>query len=364
MTKLIFRVALILIALLSLAACAELVPAPPAPVVPQPLTTAPPLLTDRNQYFAASGVCATCHTDLTDRQGHDISFDTAWRATMMANSARDPYWRAGLRREALSHPAEADFIQDKCATCHMPMAQTTINLSSNGEDYAVVFGENGLAQPDNLNHNLAMDSISCTLCHQVTEAHLGTPEGDSGHYTIDPTTSADQRTAYGPFQPDPRQVAYMQASSGFVQKQSTHIQTSELCATCHDLYTESFDAITGELRPDEFPEQMPYSEWEHSAYRETKTCQSCHTPVATSQAPVASLGDPMPLPRAEVSQHIFVGGNVYLPRIFQKFGAELGATASVEQFQNTINLTRRQLHNDTATLKLENAQTGRWHTSA
>jgi hypothetical protein len=356
MTKLIFQVALILIALLSLAACAELVPAPPAPAVPQPLTTAPPLLTDRNQYFAASGVCATCHTDLTDRQGHDISFDTAWRATMMANSARDPYWRAGLRREVLSHPAEADFIQDKCATCHMPMARTTINISTDGEDYAVVFGETGLAQPDNPNHNLAMDSISCTLCHQITEAHLGTPEGDSGHYTIDQTAGADNRTAYGPFQPESSQVAYMQTSSGFVQTHSAHVQTAELCASCHDLYTESFDATTGELRPVEFPEQMPYSEWEHSGYRETKTCQTCHMPVAANPAPVAGLGDPTPLPRTEVSQHPFVGGNVYLPRTLQQFGAELDVTASAAQFQNTINLTRRQLHNDTAKLGLENVR--------
>jgi hypothetical protein len=79
-------------------------------------------------------------------------------------------------------------------------------------------------------------------------------------------------------------------------------------------------------------------------------------PLATSLAHVASLGDPLPLPRAEVSQHIFVGGNVYLPRTLQQFGAELDVTASAKQFQNTINLTRQQLHRDTATLKLENVR--------
>ena len=354
MTKLFFRIALIVIALLSLAACAELVPAPPTPTVTKPITTAPPLLSDRGQYFAASGVCAACHTDLTDRQGHDVSFDTAWRSTMMANSGRDPYWRAGLRREVLNHPEAADFIQDKCATCHMSMARTTINLSSDGEDYAVVFGDTGLAASANPNHNLAMDSASCTLCHQITEAHLDTPEGNSGHYVIDPTASADNRTAYGPFQPDPNQAAYMQVSSGFVQEQGAQVQTAELCGACHDLYTESFDTTTGELRPDEFPEQMPYSEWQHSAYQGTKTCQTCHMPVAPSPTPVASLGNPAPSPRAAVTQHIFVGGNVYLPRALQQFGAELDVTSSVKQFQNTINLTRQQLHKDTATLKLEN----------
>ena len=354
MIKISLRVALVLIAFLSLAACAKLVPAPPKPTVTISNTTAPALLADRGQYFAASGVCATCHTNLTDSQGHDVSFDTMWRSTMMANSARDPYWQAGLRREVLNRPAAADFIQDKCSTCHMPMARTTINLSTDGKEYAVVFGKTGLIQPNNPNHNLAMDSISCALCHQISNTNLGTREGTSGHYTIDKTASADSRIAYGPFKPIPDQVAIMQASSGFVQTQSAHIQTSDLCASCHELYTESFDATTGELRPVEFPEQMPYNEWQHSVYSGTKTCQACHMPFAAGQAPVASIGNPAPSPRAQVSQHIFVGGNAYLPRILQQFGSELGVTASAAQFQNTIDLTRQQLQNDTATIELEN----------
>jgi hypothetical protein len=353
MIKLIFRVAFIVIALLSLAACAKLVPAPPKPTVTISNTAAPDLLSDRGRFFAASGVCAMCHTKLTDSQGHDVSFDTMWRSAMMANSARDPYWQAGLRREVLNHPAAADFIQDKCATCHMPMARTTINLSSDGEDYAVVFGATGLNQPTDPNHNLAMDSISCALCHQIGDVNLGAREGTSGHYTIDKTASADSRLAYGPFTPNPDQVALMQAASGFVQTQSAHIQTAELCASCHELYTESFDATSGELRPDEFPEQMPYNEWQHSVYSGTKTCEICHMPVAAGQAPVSSVGNPAPAPR-QVYQHIFVGGNSYLPRILQQFGSELDVTSSAAQFQNTINLTRQQLQNDTATVELKN----------
>ena len=30
--------------------------------------------------------------------GEDISIGFAWRASMMANSSRDPYWQAGVRR--------------------------------------------------------------------------------------------------------------------------------------------------------------------------------------------------------------------------------------------------------------------------
>ena len=48
---------------------------------------------------------------------------TDWRSTMMANAARDPYWQASVRREILDHPKLTAAIEDKCATCHMPMAR-------------------------------------------------------------------------------------------------------------------------------------------------------------------------------------------------------------------------------------------------
>ena len=51
-----------------------------------------------------------------------------------------------------------------------------------------------------------------------------------------------------------------------------------LCATCHTLTTEAFDAdgnVVGSL-----PEQVPYQEWQHSAFvAEEVGCQSCHMPA-------------------------------------------------------------------------------------
>ena len=41
----------------------------------------------------------------------------------MANSARDPYWQAAVRRETVDHPAAASAIQNECSACHMPMAR-------------------------------------------------------------------------------------------------------------------------------------------------------------------------------------------------------------------------------------------------
>jgi hypothetical protein len=311
------------------------------------------LFYEKGEFFATSGACASCHTNLTDSAGNNVSIDAQWRSTMMANSGRDPYWRAGLRREILVHPEFADYIQDKCATCHLPMARTTMNLNTG--EYLPVFGENGALDPDSPYHALAIDSVSCTLCHQIQNNEtFGTYEGFSGHYHIDADTHNTARTIYGPFDPDPTQITLMQSSSGYVQTQSNHIQTAELCASCHELYTPFFDVETGELADYEFPEQTPYGEWLHSDFKDTQTCQDCHMPSAEGLVQVANVGDPTP--RDNFSRHLFVGGNVYMLRIFRAYGEELGVTATPAQFGATIDATRDQLQNRTATLEITNSQ--------
>jgi len=320
-----------------------------ATATPTPVVMSLPM--ESGQYFDTSGVCATCHINMFDEHGNDISFATDWAATMMGNSGRDPYWRAGLRRETLENPDFSDFIQDKCATCHMPMARTTVNLAAG--EYLQVLDEGGAIDPNSPYHLLALDSVSCTLCHQITPEHLGTREGTSGHYTIDGVTDQLQRVIYGPFLPDATQAAFMQASTGGVQTVGDHISDSELCASCHTLYTPYFDVDTRELAPVEFQEQMPYEEWLHSDYRLNESCQTCHMPVVDGLASVASLGNPIPAMRTEVSQHTLLGGNVYLPRILQAFSEELEVAATDEQLQQYIDLTRLQLSEDTARVAVQ-----------
>lgn len=326
------------------------------PVLGQDATPTPtpllPLPAVNGRYFDTSGICATCHANMFDEHGNNISFDAAWAATMMANSGRDPYWRAGLRRETLENPDFADFIEDKCATCHMPLARTTTNLATG--EYLDVLGENGVVNPEHEYHQLALDSVSCTLCHQIGTEHLGTREGFSGHYTIDATAEETARVMYGPFLPDAAQSTLMQASVGAIQVKSTHIQASELCASCHELYTPYFDVDTRELAPIEFQEQTPYTEWLNSDYSASQTCQDCHMPVVDGLASVASVGNPIPAMRTQVSQHTLLGGNVYLPRILQQFSEELEVVATDAQLQQYIDLTRQQLQNDTARIALQN----------
>src|SRR5579864_1098099 len=73
--------------------------------------------------FQTSDRCLACHNGLTTPTGKDVSIGFDWRSSIMANSARDPYWQASVRREDLDHPESRGPIEDGCADCHMPMAR-------------------------------------------------------------------------------------------------------------------------------------------------------------------------------------------------------------------------------------------------
>ncbi|HVQ13262.1 MAG TPA: hypothetical protein VMS40_06715, partial [Vicinamibacterales bacterium] len=75
--------------------------------------------------FTHSENCLACHNTLVSAAGEDVSIGATWRSTMMANSARDPYWHASVRRETIDHAGQSAEIQNECATCHMPIAERT-----------------------------------------------------------------------------------------------------------------------------------------------------------------------------------------------------------------------------------------------
>jgi hypothetical protein len=329
---------------------------PPPTATPAYTPTAPPaevgqpgqpLPSDRGRYFAASGACAVCHENLTDDAGADVSIGAEWRGTLMANSARDPYWRATLRAEVESFPEQRAAIEETCARCHMPMAHFTATAEQS--DVAILDG--GFADPEHELNVWAMDGVSCSLCHQIREDGLGLPESYNGGYTIDDELPEGQRLAFGPYSVDEQQAEIMVAGSGFVPVASQHIAASEACATCHTLYTPYLDAngvVAGE-----FPEQVPYLEWFYSSYRRTASCASCHMPEAQGGVAIASSSTN---PRSPFARHVFAGANPYMLTLLQTFGGELGATAGTLHFQESIEASRDLLETETASVTLEDLE--------
>ncbi len=100
---------------------------------------------------------------------------------MMANSGRDPYWQAGVRRETLEHPESKAAIEDECTVCHMPMMR--YQAHTEGRE-GQVFSHLPF-DLDKQEDRLAADGVSCSLCHQITPEKLGTRDSLVGRFVID-----------------------------------------------------------------------------------------------------------------------------------------------------------------------------------
>jgi hypothetical protein len=298
--------------------------------------------------FTHSENCVACHNNLVAPDGEDVSIGSTWRSTMMANSARDPYWQASVRRETIDHPTRAAEIQDECAACHMPMSRRISHEAGGLGDVFAHVQKTGTTREDVSLHRLAMDGVSCTSCHQIAPDKLGTRESFNANFVIRPTPADGARVIFGPYRIDAGRKTIMRSVSGFVQAQGRHITESALCASCHTLFTTAFgpegEAI-GSL-----PEQMNYQEWQHSDFeKEERSCQSCHMPAAPGPIRIASvLGDA----RESLARHVFVGGNAHMVRLLNRYRTELGVDALPGELEATAQATLRQLQQDTATITL------------
>jgi len=300
-------------------------------------------------FATAADRCLACHSGIVDASGAAVPIAGAWRASMMANAARDPYWHAAIRAEVLDHPGFQAVIEDTCSTCHMPMARFTdfangesgeifTNLAMAGVAPGSISGQGEQEGPRAQHNALAMDGVSCTLCHQIQTDGFGERHSFGGGFAIDTSRQPGARQIFGPYEVDAGRTSVMRSSSRFVPTKGDHLSESELCATCHTLFTNHIDRdghVGGEL-----PEQAPYLEWLHSSYRTEKSCQDCHMPLAEGEAPISAV---LGQPRSGVSTHVFRGGNRYMLSLFKTYGEDLGVTATADELDAAILRTDENL---------------------
>jgi hypothetical protein len=316
----------------------------PAIFAPAPSWAAQTVHTD--ELFTTSHTCLACHNGLVTSAGEDVSIGFKWRASMMANSARDPYWHAAVRRETIDHPEASAAIQDECSKCHMPMARYEANLAGR---MGTVFEHLPIGSGTEPADLLAADGVSCALCHQITDEGLGTEESLVGNFRIEASQPDGERAIYGPFEIEDDRIRIMQSATGFRQTEGTHIQESEFCATCHTLITHALGPggeVIGEL-----PEQVPYQEWLHSDYRTERSCQDCHMPTVTEPVPITSvLGED----REGLSRHSFRGSNAFMLRMLQRYRSELGVEALPQELELAAQEASRHLETESARVSIEN----------
>ncbi len=294
-----------------------------------------PLPTGNNGWFTGSGICSGCHghdplqISMVDTSGRDVNVTDDWRSSMMANSARDPFWRAKVSHEVLVNPAHQAVLEDKCTSCHAPQGRHQFHLDS--------LGLYSIAHLDT--DQVALDGVSCVGCHRQSADSVGLLF--SGNIKFE-----QQDILYGPYS-DNIFTAPMVNFVGYEPMFGAHIHDAGLCAGCHTLITETVDTA-GNYSGDQFVEQATYHEWVNSAFNNEVdtlngiTCQGCHLPRIPDGVIISSNYAFLD-PRSPYGMHHFAGGNMFMLRMLREHIAELGLTATETQFDSTIARTVRNL---------------------
>ena len=276
-------------------------------------------------HFSGSGNCASCHDGLTDTAGDDVSIVKDWGASMMANASKDPFWQAKVATELERNPNLSSVINDKCTQCHAPMANYEITRVPNNA--VTLFGTGGILDPGHALHDAAMNAVSCTACHQIEDdATLGALEGFSGNYRINAS-----KTIYGQYSNITGQPMF--TNTGYTPAYSAHISDSAVCATCHNLKTPYVDAQGNVLTttPDsEFPEQMPYTEWQNSIFDDDtgsnpQSCQDCHMPKTSSIVSTRPNGLGV---KNDFAKHSLVGANTTMLTLLKNNATQLDVNSA------------------------------------
>lgn len=297
---------------------------------------------DSSAYFSTFRSCDGCHGyDMNqfgnvNGEGVDVNVVDDWKGTMMANSSKDPFWRAKVSHEVLVNPSHAAALENSCTSCHAPLGHYT----------AFFRGESPYRMADIHGDSLGLDGVSCAACHQQSPDQIGL--NFSGQINLD-----TNRVIYGPYEDDIFEGP-MDDFVGFKPLFGSHIGESELCASCHTLIVETAD-LSGNLTGTTLVEQATYHEWVNSSYstgKEIISCQSCHLPQIDD--PVVISNNYIALePRTPYGLHTLVGGNSFMLELMKNNSAQLNLEATAADFDASIAATLQQLQTKTVAVNLD-----------
>ena len=297
---------------------------------------------DTNTFFATGGRCGGCHghdpnqVSLITAGGTDVNFMDGWAGTMMANSAKDPFWRAKVSHEILANPSLQIAIEDNCTACHAPLGNATAHM----------FNQPNYSMASLATDTFGLDGVNCSACHQQKDTLQGSVFSGNLFYT--------QKIIYGPVV-NPYS-APMQFFVEFTPEYSAHVSQSEFCASCHTLITQPVDFASVPIGGS-FVEQATFHEWKNSSYSTNGvSCQHCHLPRINDSIKLATDYPFVPA-RSPFGQHVLVGGNAFMLKLMSNNMTAIGATCEPYNFDTTIARTIRYLRD--STLAMQVIQTGR-----
>ena len=275
---------------------------------------------------------------MRDEKGRDISPLTTFRPSMMAMAARDPFYLAVVDEERSSRRGAEALVDGACIKCHAPAA--VVERAAGGA---------GVTLPDLFSGtdkelHAGREGATCTLCHQLVRDPKGPDATFGGAFTV-----GESREMYGPHR-DPVTTP-MRTFVSFTPTYSDHVSSSDVCASCHTVFTRAYDAAGKAIGP-RLPEQVTYLEWRNSVYSapgdKGASCQACHVPIGDDDgAPISTVLSKIPAtglsPRKPIGRHTFLGGNVTMLRAFADDGGWSGSFAEPKAFTDQAERTRKNL---------------------
>lgn len=261
--------------------------------------------------------CEFCHgyeNALADELEPEYAPLRTWQGSMMANSARDPVFWAGVAVADGDSPGDTIL----CVRCHSPRAFLEGNGSATSFDQLTSDQQLG---------------VECELCHRMMDDGVTGP--GNAQYVIDDQVVGFNVPRRGPWSyddgvPEPPHT-YLPDS---------YLGTSRLCGTCHDVTTNTErvdDAGVGMGMG--FNEQRTYSEWLGSAYAapgpDFRSCQDCHMPAVADKPGCSSN---LNFPHATGGRrHDLVGANRFMVELMKSEYGSAGANLIADRFfDNTL----------------------------
>ena len=290
-------------------------------------------------FFVTAGRCAGCHGHdslgiaMVAAEGQDVNVVNDWRSTMMANSARDPFFRAKMEHEGLVNPALRPQMEHNCLKCHAPLAVFEEQMRGHQPFTAASMDTSVMAR----------DGVSCLACH------MQNPDS-SGHF-FSGNLHFDSARVWGPYTQEQINPNIMQYFVGYTPNQGAHILDGRVCAGCHTAINKPVD-LQGNPTGTSFFEQTMWQEYENSIYFGTaENCRSCHLPRIQDSVILASeyifLTGQSPF-----GKHHLTGGGTFMLQMMKEHRTSLGVPATPAEFDSTI-ARSRALRKTTLTMNLQ-----------
>ena len=283
--------------------------------------------------------------------GEDVSIGSTWRASMMANSARDPVLagRAPPRsRSTTRRPPPRSRTNARSATCRCCSA--TAHAAGGAGRHLRAAADRPQSR---LRGAARWPRTACRarVCHQIRATKLGTRESFNGGFVMQPTPASGTRPIFGPFKIDRGRTTIMRSVIGLRARRSRRTSASRSCARPATRSTRRRAAQTAASSAS-FPSRCRFRMAAQRVPAPNRSCQSCHMPAVSGSTRIASvLGEQ----REGLARHTVRRRQLLHAAHAEPVPDRARRRGASPELEATARATLRQLETETAVVSIDRA---------